>query len=104
MAWALVPTSGIQISEAEISILFIGNSLTTSNDMTGMVVALLDSIGAGPTYVWQQTANGTGLEDHGTSGDWKRSAPANGTSWCSSRGLQPRKVGPRYGSSPSGSL
>ena len=51
---------GIPISEAEISILFIGNSLTMSNDMTGMVAALLDSIGAGPAYVWQQAAPGTG--------------------------------------------
>jgi len=58
----------ISISEAEISILFIGNSLTMSNDMTGMVAALLDSIGAGPTYVWQQAAPGTGLEDHWTVG------------------------------------
>lgn len=58
------PDEGISMSDAEISVLFIGNSLTMYNDMTGMVAALLDSIGAGPTFVWQQTALGTGLEDH----------------------------------------
>lgn len=42
--------------EPEISILFIGNSLTMANDLTGMVAALLDSAGVGPTYVWEQTA------------------------------------------------
>jgi hypothetical protein len=53
---------------AEISVLFIGNSLTTFNDMPGMVSALLDSIGAGPISVREQTGNNTGLEDHWNSG------------------------------------
>jgi hypothetical protein len=54
----------VPLQDAEVSILYVGNSLTMANDLPGMVAALLDSVGAGPVFALEHTAPGTGLPDH----------------------------------------
>jgi len=52
-----------------LNILFIGNSLTFTNDLPNMVGALIDSAGHGPVDVrWETNAN-FGLEDHWFGGE-----------------------------------
>ena len=52
-----------------VRILFIGNSLTYTNDLPGMVEALADSAGLGPVVVRQVTYPDYSLEDHWNRGD-----------------------------------
>jgi hypothetical protein len=54
---------------AALNVLFIGNSLTTSNDLPGIVHALIDSAGAGPAEVATVAFNNYGLQDHWVSGE-----------------------------------
>ena len=52
-----------------LNILFIGNSLTYTNDLPNMVGALLDSADYGPVDIrWETNAN-SGLEDHWFGGE-----------------------------------
>lgn len=50
------------------NILFVGNSLTYTNDLPGMVAALLDSAGLGPATVASVAYPNYGLEDHWAQG------------------------------------
>jgi hypothetical protein len=49
---------------AALNILFVGNSLTYSNDLPGMVEALIDSAGLGPVEVQSVAEPNYGLEEH----------------------------------------
>ncbi len=51
-----------------LRVLFIGNSLTATNDLPGMVKALIDSAAAGPVSVTTVAYPNFGLEDHWQSG------------------------------------
>lgn len=46
------------------NILFVGNSLTYTNDLPGMIAALIDSAGRGPVTVTSLAFPDYGLEDH----------------------------------------
>lgn len=50
--------------DASLSVLFIGNSLTYSNDLPGLLAALVDSAGAGPLEVYDVSRGNYGLQDH----------------------------------------
>ena len=50
--------------EASISGLFIGNSLTYSNDLPGLLSGLIDDAGLGPAQVRSLASPNYGLEDH----------------------------------------
>ncbi|MFC1640409.1 hypothetical protein ACFL3B_06570 [Gemmatimonadota bacterium] len=50
--------------EAAISVLFIGNSLTYSNDLPGMLTALIEDAGLGPAQIESFASPNYGLEDH----------------------------------------
>lgn len=50
--------------EPSLSILFIGNSLTYANDLPGLLVALVDSVGDGPLEAVDVSRGNYGLEDH----------------------------------------
>lgn len=55
--------TGGPIPEAEVRALFIGNSLTSRNDLPGMVASIADA--AGRTFEYRVVArNGWALEDH----------------------------------------
>jgi hypothetical protein len=49
-------------------VLFIGNSLTYTNDLPGMLAAMIDSAGAEPTFFESRTLPNFGLEDHWQTG------------------------------------
>jgi len=70
LAGCAAPTSGAQQhdSPSELRILFIGNSLTATNDLPGMVKALIDSAAAGPVSVATIAYPNYGLEDHWSTG------------------------------------
>ena len=51
-------------ADAKLNILFIGNSLTYSNDLPGMLEALIDSTDFGRVHIETLTRGGYGLEDH----------------------------------------
>ena len=51
-------------------ILFIGNSLTYTNDLPGMLAAMIDSAGAEPVFIQSSAFPNFGLEDH-----WNTGAP-----------------------------
>lgn len=55
--------------EAELNVLFIGNSLTYINDLPGMTAALLDSAGVGPVRVASVALPNFGLQDHWARGE-----------------------------------
>ncbi len=55
-------------SEAALSILFVGNSLTYWNDMPGMLSHLLEEAGAGPVFVGSSSFPNYGLQDHWVDG------------------------------------
>jgi hypothetical protein len=55
--------TGLDTSDG-LRVLFIGNSLTYTNNIPGMLKALIDSANAGPVTVEQVTFGGYGLEDH----------------------------------------
>jgi hypothetical protein len=50
--------------DLSLSILFIGNSLTYTNDLPGLLAAFVDSAGAGSLEVVDVSRGGYGLEDH----------------------------------------
>jgi hypothetical protein len=50
-------------------VLFIGNSLTYTNDLPGLVEALIDSAGAGPANIACVAYAAYGLEDHWFTGE-----------------------------------
>ena len=52
------------LDPAATNILFVGNSLTYTNDLPGMVAALIDSAGLGPATVRSRAYPDFGLEDH----------------------------------------
>lgn len=64
------PASGAQQqdSPSALRVLFIGNSLTGTNDLPGMVKALIDSAAAGPVSVATIAYPNYGLEDHWSTG------------------------------------
>ena len=49
---------------AALNVLFIGNSLTATNDLPGMVLAMIESVDAGPAEFVDLSVPGFGLEDH----------------------------------------
>ncbi|HEX9166653.1 MAG TPA: hypothetical protein VF862_12145 [Gemmatimonadales bacterium] len=51
-----------------LNILFVGNSLTYTNDLPGVVAALVDSAGLGPVTVTSEAFPNFGLEDHWAQG------------------------------------
>ncbi len=51
----------------ELKILFLGNSLTSTNDLPGILRELLETEASGPVTVESRTGPNLGLEDH-----WKR--------------------------------
>jgi len=57
-----------QDSPSGLRVLFIGNSLTASNDLPGMVKALIDSAATGPISVTTVAYPNFGLEDHWSTG------------------------------------
>jgi len=56
------------LDPAALNILFVGNSLTYTNDLPGMVAALIDSAGLGPVAVRSVAFPDFGLEDHWNQG------------------------------------
>ena len=50
--------------DASISVLFIGNSLTYSNDLPGLLAALIDDAGLGPAQLESLASPNYGLQDH----------------------------------------
>jgi hypothetical protein len=56
------------LDPAATNILFVGNSLTSTNDLPGMVAALIDSAGLGPAMVRSRAYPDFGLEDHWNQG------------------------------------
>jgi hypothetical protein len=50
--------------EEALAVLFVGNSLTYSNDLPGSVGALLDSAGVGPLWFESVALPNWGLQDH----------------------------------------
>jgi hypothetical protein len=69
LAGCAAPASGAQQqdSPSTLRVLFIGNSLTATNDLPGMVEALIDSAAAGAVSVTTVAYPNFGLEDH-----WQR--------------------------------
>jgi hypothetical protein len=63
---------------AQVRILFIGNSLTYVNDLPGMVKALSDSIGGPVTQVVSVAFPDFALEDHWNSGEARRALQQGG--------------------------
>lgn len=61
------PAAG-PLDPAALNILFIGNSLTYTNDLPGMVEALISEAGAGPVEVRSVAYPNFGLEDHWLNG------------------------------------
>jgi len=61
------PVAG-PLDPAALNILFIGNSLTYTNDLPGMVEALISEAGAGPVEVRSVAYPNFGLEDHWLNG------------------------------------
>lgn len=57
-----------QDSSSGLRVLFIGNSLTASNDLPGMVKAMIDSAATGPVGVTTVAYPNFGLEDHWSTG------------------------------------
>lgn len=55
-----------------LNLLFIGNSLSSNNDLPGLLAALADSAGLGPLSVTNVSVGGYGLQDH-----WVRSQTRN---------------------------
>ncbi len=55
--------------DASISVLFIGNSLTYSNDLPGVLAALIEAAGHGPAQIESFASPNYGLEDHWALGD-----------------------------------
>ena len=51
------------LDPADLNILFIGNSLTYTNDLPGMLKALLDSAAVGPALVASSAFPNVGLEE-----------------------------------------
>lgn len=58
------PPSATPPAEQALSILFVGNSLTYTNDLPAMVAALLEDGGHGPVEVRASAFPNYGLEDH----------------------------------------
>src|SRR6266849_10366961 len=79
--WAIVasgPTSSSAASEA-VRVLFIGNSLTTVNDVPGLVGQL--AAGSDRTFQYRTVAfDGYSLEDHWNRGDARRAIAEGGWS------------------------
>lgn len=63
------PAAGQAPNPDNLNILFIGNSLTTTNLLPSMVEALIDSAGLGPIEVRTTAASNYGLGDHWFDGD-----------------------------------
>lgn len=66
------------LDPAALNILFIGNSLTYTNDLPGMVVALIDSAGLGPVTAVSVAYPDFGLEDHWLRGNARRELARQG--------------------------
>ena len=73
----------------DLSILFIGNSLTYTNDLPGMVQRLV-AAASGETPTVESVAFGDySLEDHWNQGDALRRSPRGSGTWsCCSRDLR----------------
>lgn len=66
------------LDPAALNILFVGNSLTYTNDLPGTVAALIDSAGLGPVTVTSEAFPNYGLEDHWARGDALRQLDRSG--------------------------
>jgi hypothetical protein len=78
--WAMA-SCGSRPTDIDLSkgvrVLFIGNSLTFTNDLPGLVEALIDSAALGPVTIESITFGNVGLEDHWNRGQ-AREAIARG--------------------------
>jgi hypothetical protein len=72
------PAAGEPLDPDRLNILFVGNSLTSTNLLPEMVEALLDSAGAGPVEVRAEAISDFGLRDHWFAGDVRTSVEAGG--------------------------
>jgi hypothetical protein len=54
--------------EEALSVLFVGNSLTYTNDLPGILEMLLESADVGPLYIRSVAYGNFGLEDHWANG------------------------------------
>jgi len=70
LAGCAAPARGAQQHDrpSALRVLFIGNSLTATNDLPGMVSAMIDSAAAGPISVSTIAYPNYGLEDHWSTG------------------------------------
>jgi len=64
--------------EAALNVLFIGNSLTYTNDLPGILLALIDSAAAGPAEIASVAYANFGLEDHWLSGEAREAIALGG--------------------------
>jgi hypothetical protein len=61
-----------------LNVLFIGNSLTASNDLPGMLLALIESVDAGPAQMGEAVFGGYGFIDHWPNGSAQKAIKAGG--------------------------
>jgi hypothetical protein len=62
-----------------LRLLFVGNSLTYTNDLPGLLATLVDSAGMGPFTVSDRSRGGFGLEDHWA--DWRTRDAVGSGNW-----------------------
>ena len=76
-------TGGAQQADSTpgLRVLFIGNSLTATNDLPGIVRALIDSAGAGPVTIATVAYPNFGLEDHWASGEARPAISGGDWDW-----------------------
>src|SRR5881628_3132045 len=73
--WGSAQTPGVEPTR----VLFIGNSLTTANDLPGLIEAMSSSVGA-PLRCEKVTFDGFSLEDHWNEGSARRAIAKGGWS------------------------
>ena len=80
-ACATLTAGNLSGQSAPLNVLFIGNSLTATNDLPGIILALMDSAGAGrgPVTLATVAYPNFGLEDHWRTGEARQAI--SGGSW-----------------------
>ena len=63
---------------ARFNVLFVGNSLTYTNDLPGMLKVLIESVGEGPANIEVAAYANFGLEDHWVTGDSREAIGGGG--------------------------
>jgi hypothetical protein len=76
-----VISSGPQASSADLRVLFIGNSLTSVNDLPQIVEAIAEAGGKGRIRAHSVTANNFSLEDHWNSGPARQTIERGRWDW-----------------------